>query len=230
MGYRSRVDPIMDFSSGKGAKLAILVNDRTASAAEIVSGAVQDLDVGVIIGSDRTFGKGLVQNVQDLPFNSALKYTVAKYYTPSGRCIQELKYKEGGPKTGKFTASKVEDKDKTVFYTRNGRVVKDGGGIEADVKVRSPKASALEVTLLRSGVLGEFAAEWSKTHKLDNHNFEVDEDIYKSFQAFVNQNSVPVICNSKACTLCYWETCGRCSRNLGTRVRNAAWTSCKPAF
>ena len=82
--YRSRVEPLLEANT----KLAVLVNGNTASAAEIVSGAVQDLDVGVIVGSDRTFGKGLVQNVEELPFNSALKFTVAKYYTPSGRCIQ----------------------------------------------------------------------------------------------------------------------------------------------
>ena len=82
--YRSRVEPLLEANT----KLAVLINGNTASAAEIVSGAVQDLDVGVIVGSDRTFGKGLVQNVEELPFNSALKFTVAKYYTPSGRCIQ----------------------------------------------------------------------------------------------------------------------------------------------
>jgi carboxyl-terminal processing protease len=75
--YRSRVDPILD----PNTKLAVLINRGTASAAEIVSGAVQDLDRGVIVGGDRTFGKGLVQNVEDLPFNTALKFTVAKYYT-----------------------------------------------------------------------------------------------------------------------------------------------------
>lgn len=68
------------------------MNGATASAAEIVSGAVQDLDSGVIVGGDRTFGKGLVQNVETLPYNTALKYTVAKYYTPSGRCIQSVRY------------------------------------------------------------------------------------------------------------------------------------------
>jgi len=82
--YRSRVDPLVS----PDTKLAVLVNGGTASAAEIVSGAIQDLDVGVVIGTDRTFGKGLVQNVEELPFETALKFTVAKYYTPSGRCIQ----------------------------------------------------------------------------------------------------------------------------------------------
>ena len=137
--YRSKADPILS----QDTKLAVLVNSGTASAAEIVSGAVQDLDVGVIIGSDRTFGKGLVQNVEDLPFNTALKFTVAKYYTPSGRCIQGVNYKEGGglrEEDGRFESSKVSEKDRQTFYTRLGRIVKDGGGIEADYKVAAPKA------------------------------------------------------------------------------------------
>jgi carboxyl-terminal processing protease len=118
-----------------------------------------------------------------------LKFTVAKYYTPSGRCIQGINYKEGGglkAEDGKYTASKVAAEDRTAFYTRTGREVKDGGGIEADYKVPAPKASALEVTLLRSGVISDFASQWSKKHELTN-NFDVDEDTYKEFQAFVTQ-------------------------------------------
>ena len=163
--YRSRVEPLLESTT----KLAVLINGNTASAAEIVSGAVQDLDVGVIVGGDRTFGKGLVQNVEELPFNSALKFTVAKYYTPSGRCIQGITYTEGGGRGEEdsgFVASKVAEKDKNTYYTRMGRAVRDGGGIEVDYKVEAPKASALEVTLLRSGLLAEFAAQWSKTHEL----------------------------------------------------------------
>jgi C-terminal peptidase prc len=182
--YRSRVDPILDSST----KLAVLVNSGTASAAEIVSGAVQDLDVGVIVGTDRTYGKGLVQNVEDLPFNTALKFTVAKYYTPSGRCIQGIKYTEGdaGEDGGRYKESKVAKKDRATYYTRLGREVKDGGGIEADYKVPAQKASALEVTLLRSGVIGEFAAQWSKTHELTN-NFKIDDKTYNDFISFVNE-------------------------------------------
>jgi carboxyl-terminal processing protease len=182
--YRSRVDPILD----QNTKLAVLVNGGTASAAEIVSGAVQDLDVGIIVGTDRTYGKGLVQNVEDLPFNTALKFTVAKYYTPSGRCIQGIKYTEGDSSEdgGRYKESKVAQKDRSVFYTRKGREVKDGGGIEADYKVPAAKASALEVTLLRSGVIGEFAAQWSKSHELTN-NFKIDDKTYNEFQSFVSQ-------------------------------------------
>ncbi|KAI2514222.1 tail specific protease [Fragilaria crotonensis] len=183
--YRSRVDPILDPST----KLAVLINGGTASAAEIVSGAIQDLDVGVVVGSDRSFGKGLVQNVEELPFDTALKFTVAKYYTPSGRCIQGINYKEGGGLSAgdaRYTASKVAAEDRSAFYTKSGREVKDGGGIEADYKVPAPKASALEVTLLRSGVISDFASQWSRQHELTN-NFQVDDDTYKEFQNFVTQ-------------------------------------------
>ena len=189
--YRSRVDPLVS----PDTKLAVLVNGGTASAAEIVSGAIQDLDVGVVVGSDRTFGKGLVQNVEELPFETALKFTVAKYYTPSGRCIQSTNYKEGGGSgqsvaDSGYKAKKVKEQDKTEFYTRAGRMVKDGGGIEADYKVPAPKASALEVMLLRSGIMNEFASEWSKKYQLSD-NFEVTDDLYRDFQKFVNskQNS-----------------------------------------
>lgn len=184
VSYRSRVDPILD----PNTKLAVLINDSTASAAEIVSGAIQDLDVGVIVGSGRSFGKGLVQNVEELPFDTALKFTVAKYYTPSGRCIQSTNYKEGGGigKSGRYQASKVSEKDQIVFFTRNGREVKDGGGIVADFKVAAPKASALEVSLLRSGVINDFASEWSKKNQLTNH-FDIDDATYREFQNFVMQ-------------------------------------------
>jgi len=173
--YISRVDPIVDPAT---TKVAVLINGSTASAAEIVSGAIQDLDVGVIVGSERTYGKGLVQNVADLPFDTALKFTVAKYYTPSGRCIQSTNYKAGE------LSSKVADKDKTTFYTTNGREVKDGGGIAADLKVDPPQASALEVTLIQSGSMSDFAAEWSKDHQL-TESFNVDGKTYQDFQNFV---------------------------------------------
>lgn len=131
----------------------------------------------------------MVQNVEDLPFNTALKFTVAKYYTPSGRCIQGIQYKEGGGlnvENSRYKEKKVADKDRGTFYTKSGRAVRDGGGIEADYKVEAPKASALEVTLLRSNLIADFAAQWSRNHQLTN-NFEVDEATYKDFQKFVER-------------------------------------------
>mmetsp|Transcript_30966 Transcript_30966/g.45799 ORF Transcript_30966/g.45799 Transcript_30966/m.45799 type:complete len:884 (-) Transcript_30966:200-2851(-) len=182
--YRSRVEPLVDPST----KVVMLVSGNTASAAEILSGAVQDLDVGVILGSERTYGKGLVQNVEQLPFDTALKFTVAKYYTPSGRCIQSTNYKEGGGlnNDAKFIATKIADKDKSEFFTKGGRKVQDGGGIEADVKVDPPKGSALEVTLIRNNLLTQYAAEWSKNHQLTN-GFKVTDDVYTDFQNFVTK-------------------------------------------
>merc|ERR1712151_1194647 len=186
--YRSRVDPLLS----PDVKLVVLTNGQTASAAEIVSGAIQDLDVGVIIGTGKTYGKGLVQNVEELPFNRAMKFTVAKYYTPSGRCIQSVNYKEGGglkESDASFTSTKIKDGDHNVYFTKAGRQVKDGGGIEADYKVDATKASALEVTLLRGGLFYDFATEWSKSNTLtDSHNYESilhSDDIYNKFITFV---------------------------------------------
>jgi hypothetical protein len=130
---------------------------------------------------------GVVDAFSHVLLMSALKFTVAKYYTPSGRCIQGVQYKEGGglrEEDGMYLSSRVSKKDRQVFYTKSGRVVRDGGGIEADYKVPAPKASALEVTLLRSDVMNEFASEWSKKYELRN-NFEVTDDVYRDFQDFV---------------------------------------------
>lgn len=180
--YRSKTEPALS----PATRLAVLVNDQTASAAEIVSGAVQDMDVGVIVGKGRTFGKGLVQNVQDLPYQTALKYTVAKYYTPSGRCIQSTIYESDGDSGAKYKSKKVADKDRTIFYTAHGRQVKDGGGVEVDVKIEPQKASQLEVILVNSGTYSDYAAEWSKKHELTD-NFKVDDATYKDFQRFVEK-------------------------------------------
>ena len=112
----------------------------------------------MIVGGLRSFGKGLVQNIEELLFDTALKFTVAKYYTPSGRCIQNTNCAKGGgggtgsaksAGDGKYKASKVEKKDKMIFYATNGREVKYGGGIAAGFKVAATKTYVLEVTLLR---------------------------------------------------------------------------------
>eukprot|EP00518_Triparma_eleuthera_P000507 CAMPEP_0182457754 /NCGR_PEP_ID=MMETSP1319-20130603/3249_1 /TAXON_ID=172717 /ORGANISM="Bolidomonas pacifica, Strain RCC208" /LENGTH=686 /DNA_ID=CAMNT_0024656287 /DNA_START=265 /DNA_END=2325 /DNA_ORIENTATION=+ len=175
--YRSRASPLLS----PDTKLVVLVNSGTASAAEIVSGAVQDLDVGVIVGADRTYGKGLVQNVEELPFDTALKFTVAKYFTPSGRCIQSTNYEEGDKASKNFKATSVKAADRKDFKTRAGRSIKDGGGIEVDLKVPPPKASALEVAVLRSGVLDEFAAQWCSKNEI-KAGFKVTDDMYRQFQ------------------------------------------------
>lgn len=125
--YKTRLEPIDTVMP-----LIILVNDETASASEIVSGSVQDLDRGIIIGT-RTYGKGLVQipNIE-VPFNGNLKLTTSKYFIPSGRCIQAINYKH----TGGGYKEHVPDSLPRVFYTKNGREVRDGGGIKPDIEVK----------------------------------------------------------------------------------------------
>ena len=105
--------------------VAVLVNNNSASASEIVSGVLQDYDRGVLIGQ-RTYGKGLVQNTHDIGYNARVKITIAKYYIPSGRCIQSVEYKDGEPLD-------IPDSQRTPFKTRNGRTVRDGGGVKPDI-------------------------------------------------------------------------------------------------
>ena len=164
--YKTTIDPIVP----SNMPLVVLVNGASASASEIVSGAIQDLDAGVIMGPTKTYGKGLVQKLRSLPLNTALKYTVAKYYTPSGRCIQSVNYQgikssgsdsnnnnggetstpEGGgslqyeDEEGKVLGSAVKEADRKEFRTAAGRIVRDGGGIEPDVIVTAIKAGPAE--------------------------------------------------------------------------------------
>ena len=125
--YRTTVEPIDTVMP-----IVVLVDGNSASASEITSGALQDLDRAVILGT-RTFGKGLVQMTMDLPYNTALKLTTAKYYIPSGRCIQAINYKHGNG----GTMEHVPDSLTKLFHTANGRPVRDGGGIMPDVEVKA---------------------------------------------------------------------------------------------
>ena len=133
--------------------LIVLINQSSASASEIVSGAVQDLDRGVVIGQ-RSYGKGLVQQTRKLSYNSQLKLTVAKYYIPSGRCIQALDYSNRN-KDG--SVGKVPDSLMTAFKTKNGRIVFDGGGIKPDVEVEKEEVSNLIFSLVRERLIFDYA-------------------------------------------------------------------------
>ena len=139
--YKTRVEPVDTVMP-----LVVLVNGETASASEITSGAIQDLDRGIIIGT-RTYGKGLVQIPIDLPYNTNMKVTTSKYYIPSGRCIQAINYKKG---SGGYREHIPDSLTKT-FYTRNGREVRDGGGIKPDVEVKADTIPNIAFYLSASG-------------------------------------------------------------------------------
>ncbi|MDD7915130.1 S41 family peptidase [Polaribacter ponticola] len=162
--------------------IVVLVNGRSASASEIVSGSLQDYDRAVIMG-ERSFGKGLVQRYRTLTYGTQLKLTISKYYTPSGRCIQELDYTNRDAKTGKVP--KFSDKGINTFKTENGRIVFDGGGVTPDVKIKVSKRTEATKTLLQSKAIFNFATDYSyKNSKLENA-----EDYHfsaKDFNDFIN--------------------------------------------
>ena len=139
--YKTRVEPLDTLMP-----MVVLVNGETASASEITSGAIQDLDRGIILGT-RTYGKGLVQIPIDLPYNTNMKVTTSKYYIPSGRCIQAINYKKG---SGGYREH-IPDSLTKVFYTRNGREVRDGGGIKPDVEVKTDTIPNIAFYLSASG-------------------------------------------------------------------------------
>lgn len=136
--------------------LTILINKNSASASEIVSGTMQDLDRGVVIGQ-KSLGKGLVQTTRNLLYNAKLKVTTAKYYTPSGRCIQILDYSN---RNEDGTVSKIADSLKTKFKTKNGRTVMDGGGVDPDITTEAKESLQIINTLLSKSYAFDFATEY----------------------------------------------------------------------
>ncbi len=164
--------------------LIVLINSNSASASEIVSGSVQDLDRGLIIGR-RSFGKGLVQQTRKLPYNSQLKVTVAKYYIPSGRCIQALDYSN---RNEDGSVGKVPDSLISTFYTRNGREVKDGGGVTPDIKIENEEVSDISISLMNKRLVFDFATQFRyKNEKIESiENFEITDEIFNNFVEFLS--------------------------------------------
>lgn len=167
-------------------KIAVLVNSGSASASEIVAGAIQDLDRGIIVGT-RTFGKGLVQTTRDLSYNAKLKVTTAKYYIPSGRCIQALDYSH---RNEDGSVGHIPDSLISEFTTKKGRKVYDGGGVIPDVKIEADQLSSLSMEMLRNFVIFDFATHFA--NEVDSiprpEDFMITDEIYNHFKTFVKEN------------------------------------------
>ena len=152
--------------------LVVLINKNSASASEIVSGVIQDLDRGVLLGQ-RSYGKGLVQNTRDIGYNAKVKMTTAKYYIPSGRCIQSVEYHEGEP-------ADIPDSKRTPFKTRNGRTVLDGGGVKPDVVLDFDAESNILQTLEEKNIIFNYVTQWiiknPEVKTLDDFHFTQWDD------------------------------------------------------
>lgn len=163
--------------------LVVLTNRSSASASEIVSGSIQDLDRGVIVGQ-KSFGKGLVQTTRNLSYNTKLKVTTAKYYIPSGRCIQSINYAE---KNEDGSVSKVADSLKTAFKTKCGRIVYDGGGIDPDVFIDPQTLSKISISLLQNNLIFHYATLYTAKHPTiaDPKKFQFSEADYQDFISYL---------------------------------------------
>ncbi len=170
--------------------IVVLVNGSSASASEILAGAMQDLDRAVVMGT-RTYGKGLVQSTRHVGYNNYLKITTAKYYIPSGRCIQARDY---STLDSDGSVGIVPDSLITEFRTRGGRKVFDGGGIVPDVKVDPEYVSRFALTLYSMGYMEDWADEYMRRHvgeSVDVRNFMLSDEEYDSFCRFIEDKDVP---------------------------------------
>ncbi len=181
--YRTESNPLFP-----DLKLAMLINGSSASSTEIVTGSLQDMDRAVLLGQ-RSFGKGLVQTTLPTGYNSMVKVTTAKYYIPSGRCIQAIDYshsQQGIVKT-------VPDSLINEFKTRNGRKVYDGGGIMPDIALEPEYMSRFAVTLFAQGFIEDFGDEWTRRHPdavVDPLTFSITDEDYADFVEFMKNKKV----------------------------------------
>lgn len=159
--------------------IIVLVNEKSASASEIVAGALQDLDRAIIVGK-RSFGKGLVQQPKPLPYGAQIKVTISRYFIPSGRCIQALNYGERS-----ITGEAKKIKEKKAFKTKKGRIVYDGGGIKPDVIIGKRDAFNLISALEKENLIFNFVNDYCRKNKVDNlSDFDLDPIVFKDFKAF----------------------------------------------
>lgn len=179
--YKTTREPIDTVSP-----LIVLVDGQTASAAEIVSGSLQDLDRAVIIGT-RTYGKGLVQVTRELPYNGYLKVTTSKYYIPSGRCIQAIDYSH---RNADGSVARTPDSLTNVFHTAAGREVRDGGGIQPDIEPKGEKLTTLLFSLVQDMSIFDFATEYKLKHPAiaPAETFELSDEDYEAFKNFLKSS------------------------------------------
>ena len=163
--------------------IVVLIDGKSASASEIVSGALQDLDRAVVIGT-RSFGKGLVQRPKPLTYGTQMKITISRYYTPSGRCIQALDYwnrDENG------NATRTDKKDYQEFRTKNGRKVYDGGGIQPDVEITTSKQSPITKAIESQNLIFDFATQFYYNNTIENiESFQFSESNFNTFKSYLN--------------------------------------------
>jgi carboxyl-terminal processing protease len=185
--YTTMADPLIP-----DMPVAVLIDEQSASASEIVAGTLQDLDRAVVVGQE-SFGKGLVQQTKQLAYGTKLKVTVAKYYTASGRCIQRLDY--GGERSEDGTAQAFSDSTRRIFYTRNGRPVVDGTGVQPDVPTELPFMSYVLEGLYMNGIIFDFANAWSASHDSigEAQDFALSDADWDAFVSFAENHEATAI-------------------------------------
>lgn len=178
--YRTTSEPVDTL-----IPLVIMVDSGSASSSEIVAGAIQDLDRGTIMGK-RTFGKGLVQTVRPIAYNGQLKVTTAKYYTPSGRCVQAIDYSH---RNEDGSVGHIPDSLTHEFKTAKGRTVRDGGGITPDIEIESPNYSRLVFSLVLNGIIDRYVIRYAKTHDSipPVNEFHFSDADFEDFTAFAKE-------------------------------------------
>ncbi|UKM65526.1 S41 family peptidase [Flavobacteriaceae bacterium GSB9] len=166
--------------------VVILIDEKSASASEIVSGALQDLDRAVIVGA-RSFGKGLVQRPKQLTYGTQVKITISRYYTPSGRCIQALDYWN---RNEKGEAVKIDQKNYHEFKTKNGRKVFDGGGVYPDVPMGTYKTSPITTAIVNNNLVFNYATQYHYKHQIENiDGFELTNKDFSDFKNYLKTNN-----------------------------------------
>lgn len=176
--YRTTLEPI-----DTDIPIVVLVDRGSASASEIVAGSLQDMDRAVLLG-ERTFGKGLVQSTREVPYGGGIKVTTAKYYIPSGRCIQAIDYTH---RNADGSVGRIPDSLTTVFKTEVGRLVRDGGGVTPDITLEEEKTPTMTYYLSNQYIIFDWVTDWTTKHKTISSpdSFSISNEDYESFKTYV---------------------------------------------